>query len=56
MLTQFGLRWMVPWLGAAIGIPTSTLLFWCFMPFFVDPSEGNLRAVCVCWIVFPRKY
>ena len=31
--------------GVAISIPTSTLLFWCLAPFFVDPSDGNLRAV-----------
>jgi drug/metabolite transporter (DMT)-like permease len=36
---------MVPWLGAAISIPTSTLLFWCLAPFFVDPTAGNLKAV-----------
>src|ERR1700751_5162944 len=56
VLTQFGLRWMVPWLGVAISIPTSTLLFWCLAPFFVDPSDGNLKAVglfaCV-GLVFP---
>jgi len=45
VLTQFGLRWMLPWVGVAISIPTSTLLFWCLAPFFVDPSDGNLRAV-----------
>jgi drug/metabolite transporter (DMT)-like permease len=45
VLTQFGLRWMLPWLGVAISIPTSTLLFWCLAPFFVDPSEGNLKAI-----------
>jgi drug/metabolite transporter (DMT)-like permease len=45
VLTQFGLRWMAPWLGVAISIPTSTLLFWCLAPFFVDPSHGNLTAV-----------
>jgi drug/metabolite transporter (DMT)-like permease len=45
VLTQFGLRWMQPWLGVAISIPTSTLLFWCLAPFFVDPSDGDLRAV-----------
>jgi drug/metabolite transporter (DMT)-like permease len=45
VLTQFGLRWMLPWLGVAISIPTSTLLFWCLAPFFVDPSDGNLKAV-----------
>jgi hypothetical protein len=45
VLTQFGLRWMLPWLGVAISIPTSTLLFWCLAPFFVDPSGGNLEAI-----------
>jgi drug/metabolite transporter (DMT)-like permease len=45
VLTQFGLRWMLPWVGVAISIPTSTLLFWCLAPFFVDPSNGNLKAV-----------
>ena len=45
VLTQFGLRFMQPWVGAAISIPTSTLLFWCLAPFFVDPSEGSLTAV-----------
>jgi drug/metabolite transporter (DMT)-like permease len=43
--TQFGLRWMLPWVGVAISIPTSTLLFWCLAPFFVNPSDGNLKAV-----------
>src|SRR5207302_6170308 len=45
VLTQFGLRWMLPWVGVAISIPMSTLLFWCLAPFFVDPSAGNLQAV-----------
>jgi drug/metabolite transporter (DMT)-like permease len=45
VLTQFGLRWMPPWLGVAISVPTSTLLFWCLAPFFVDPSHGNVKAI-----------
>ena len=45
VLTQFGLRWTPPWVGVAISIPTSTLLFWCLAPFFVDPSGGDLKAV-----------
>jgi drug/metabolite transporter (DMT)-like permease len=45
VLTQFGLRWMLPWVGVAISIPSSTLLFWCLAPFFVDPSDGSLKAV-----------
>src|ERR1700746_1973369 len=54
VLTQFGLRWMQPWLGVAISIPTSTLLFWCLAPFFVDPSAGELRAVSLfaCVVFF----
>jgi hypothetical protein len=47
VLTQFGLRWMPSWLGVAISIPTSTLLFWCLGPFFVDPSGGNLKALAL---------
>ena len=45
VLTQFGLRWMLSWVGVAISIPTSTLLFWCLAPFFVDPGGGSLKAV-----------
>jgi drug/metabolite transporter (DMT)-like permease len=45
VLTQFALRWMLPWVGVAISIPTSTLLFWCLAPFFVDPRNGNLKAI-----------
>jgi hypothetical protein len=47
VLTQFGLRSMPPWLGVAISIPTSTLLFWCLAPFFVNPPNGNLKAVAL---------
>jgi hypothetical protein len=47
VLTQFGLRWMPPWVGAAISIPTSTLLFWCLAPFFVHPSDGDLKAAAL---------
>jgi len=56
VLTQFGLRWMPPWVGVAISIPTSTLLFWCLAPFFVDPSGGSLNAVvlfAVIGLLFP---
>jgi drug/metabolite transporter (DMT)-like permease len=56
VLTQFGLRWMLPWLGGAISIPTSTLLFWCLAPFFVDSGGANPKAValfaCV-GLIFP---
>jgi drug/metabolite transporter (DMT)-like permease len=36
---------MLPWVGVAISIPTSTLLFWCLAPFFVDPSDTSLKAI-----------
>jgi drug/metabolite transporter (DMT)-like permease len=45
VLTQFGLRWMAPWVGAAISIPSSTLLFWCLAPIYVNPSEASPKAV-----------
>jgi len=44
VLTQFGLRWMQPWLGAAFSVPTSTLLFWCLAPFFVDLTKADYAA------------
>jgi len=58
VLTQFGLRWMLPWVGVAISIPTSTLLFWCLAPFFVDPGDGNLKAVVLfaCVGLFSPRY
>ena len=56
VLTQFGLQRMPPWLGVAISVPTSTLLFWCLALFMVDPRDGDLKAVilfaCV-GLVFP---
>jgi drug/metabolite transporter (DMT)-like permease len=44
VLTQFALRWMPPGLGAALSIPTSTLLFWCLAPFLIDPAEADFKA------------
>ena len=45
VLTQFGLQRMAPWVGAAISIPTSTLLFWCLAPIYVNPGEASPKAV-----------
>ena len=45
VLTQFALRWMPPGLGAAVSVPTSTLLFWCMAPFSVDLSKADYVAV-----------
>ena len=56
VLTQFALRWMPPWLGAAFSIPTSTLLFWCLAPFSIHPAEVDLSAAglfAVIGLLFP---
>lgn len=47
VLTQFALRWMPPWLGAAVSIPTSTLLFWCLAPFLIDAANVDLGAAAL---------
>lgn len=44
VLTQFALPWMPPRRGAALSIPTSTLLFCCLAPFLVDPAEADMKA------------
>jgi drug/metabolite transporter (DMT)-like permease len=36
---------MPPWLGAAVSVPTSTLLFWCLAPFLVDMTKADMQAV-----------
>ncbi len=56
VLTQFALRWMPPRLGAAVSVPTSTLLFWCLAPFSIDPAEVDLAAAglfAVIGLLFP---
>ena len=56
VLTQFALRWMPPWQGAAFSVPTSTLLFWCLAPFFVDLTKAEYTAVglfAVAGVFFP---
>jgi drug/metabolite transporter (DMT)-like permease len=45
VLTQLGLRWMPPWLGAAFSIPTATLLFWCLAPLSVDIGRADVKAL-----------
>lgn len=45
VLTQFALRWMPPWQGAAFSVPTSTLLFWALAPFFVDLTKTDYSAL-----------
>jgi drug/metabolite transporter (DMT)-like permease len=56
VLTQFALRWIPPRLGAAFSIPTSTLLFWCLAPFWIDPAKVDLDAAglfAVVGLLFP---
>jgi drug/metabolite transporter (DMT)-like permease len=56
VLTQFALRWISPWLGAAFSIPTSTLLFWCLAPFSIDYAEADWSAAglfAVVGLLFP---
>ena len=56
VLTQVALRWMPPWLGAAVSVPTSTMLFWCLAPFLVDITKADVPAailfMCV-GLLFP---
>ena len=42
--TRLGLRYASPAAGAAIGVPSTTLIFWCLAPFLFDRSGFNLAA------------
>lgn len=43
-LTPLALRWMPPRLGAALSVPTSTLLFCCLAPFSIDMTKADVGA------------
>lgn len=45
--TRLGLRYASPAAGAAIGVPSSTLVFWCLAPFLLDTAGFNLGAAGV---------
>jgi drug/metabolite transporter (DMT)-like permease len=47
VLTQIALQRMPPWLGAAFSVPSSTLLFWCVSPFFIDLTQADLGAAAI---------
>ncbi|MBE0620987.1 MAG: DMT family transporter [Burkholderiales bacterium] len=49
--TRQGLRFASPAAGAAIGVPSSTLLFWCLAPFMLDLGGFDLAAVGVFALV-----
>jgi drug/metabolite transporter (DMT)-like permease len=42
--TRLGLRYTTPLAGAAIGVPSTTLMFWCLAPVLLDTSAFNLTA------------
>lgn len=47
VLTQFALRSMPPWLGAAFSVPTATLLFWCLAPVTIDTANADGAAIAI---------
>ena len=49
--TRQGLRYASPAAGAAIGVPSSTLVFWCLAPFLLDRSGFNLAAAGIYALV-----
>jgi drug/metabolite transporter (DMT)-like permease len=42
--TRLGLRYATPLAGAAIGVPSTTLVFWCLAPFLLDTGGFTLAA------------
>jgi len=42
--TRLGLRYATPLAGAAIGVPSTTLMFWCLAPFLLDTGGFSLAA------------
>jgi drug/metabolite transporter (DMT)-like permease len=49
--TRQGLRYAAPAAGAAIGVPSSTLLFWCLAPFMLDFGGIDFAAAGVFALV-----
>jgi drug/metabolite transporter (DMT)-like permease len=49
--TRLGLRYATPAAGAAIGVPSTTLMFWCLAPFLLDTAGFNLTAAGVFALV-----
>ena len=48
---RLGLRYASPAAGAAIGVPSSALVFWCLAPFLLDGSAFNLGAAAIFALV-----
>ena len=49
--TRLGLRYATPLAGSAIGVPSTTLMFWCLAPFLLDTAGFNLTAAGVFALV-----
>src|SRR5512141_631312 len=49
--TRLGLRYTTPLAGAAIGVPSTTLMFWCLAPFALDTGGFSLAAAGVFALV-----
>ncbi len=49
--TRLGLRYATPAAGAAIGVPSTTLMFWCLAPFLLDTAGFNLAAAGIFALV-----
>lgn len=49
--TRLGLRYASPMAGAAIGVPSSTLVFWCLAPFLLDTGGFDPAAAGVFALV-----
>jgi drug/metabolite transporter (DMT)-like permease len=48
---RMGLRYASPLAGAAIGVPSTTLLFWCLAPFFLDVDALSVSAAVLFALV-----
>lgn len=51
VFTKLGLRHVSARAGAAISIPSATLLFWCAAPFAFDPTGWKLEAIGIFALV-----
>ena len=49
--TRQGLRYTTPLAGAAIGVPSTTLMFWCLAPLLLDLESFNLPAAGIFALV-----
>jgi drug/metabolite transporter (DMT)-like permease len=49
--TRQGLRHATPLAGAAIGVPSTTLMFWCLAPFLLDTGGFDLAAAGIFALV-----